>query len=236
MPPNRVRASNAQGRQKSCSECAKSKRRCDQQQPHCLRCTRQRLTCTYPSQTQVPSNAPTSSGPDSREASLIEELFNPSLELPFDLEIPDVATAPSLEFLDPTLDPMGHMSNSQHDNNMLRDVAGREVSEVPSRIERYPSAKSISNLLASELFESRVGYSMEQWKLAPRMMVEKNCTPWSHPNLYEELMPRSMQGAIPCFTNCSLGPTTDRDRCFRRLFIVHLPHRDQRKIRPASHH
>jgi hypothetical protein len=167
---------------------------------------------------------------------LIEELFNPSLELPFDIEIPDVVTAPDLEFLDPTPDQLGPMSNLEHDESMLRDFSGREVSEVPSRIGRYPSAKSISNLLASELFESRVGYSMEQWKLTPRMMVEKNCTPWSHPNLYEELMPRSMQGAIPCFTNCSLGPTTDRDRCFRRLFIVHLPHRDQRKIRPASHH
>lgn len=236
MPPNRVRTSNAQGRQKSCSECAKAKRRCDLQQPNCLRCTRQRLTCTYPSQPHTSNSARTSTESDLEEASLIEELFNPTLDLPFDLEIPNVAAAPDLELLEPVPDLSGHMSSLEHGENALQDFGGREVSEVPSRIGRYPSAKSISNLLASELFESRVGYSMEQWKLAPRMMVEKTCTPWSHPNLYEELMPRSMQGAITCFTRCSLRSMAYHDRCVRCLLTIHVPHRHQHKIYPASHH
>ncbi|KAF2444703.1 hypothetical protein P171DRAFT_359567 [Karstenula rhodostoma CBS 690.94] len=201
MPPNRVRTSNAQGRQKSCSECANAKRKCDLQQPNCLRCTRQRLTCTYPSRPHTSNSARTSTDPDLEDASLIEELFNPTLELPFDLEIPDVAAAPDLELLDPVPDLSDPMGNLEHGESSLQDFRRREVSELPSRIGRYPSAKSISNLIASELFESRVGYSMELWKLTPRMMVEKNCTPWSHPNLYEELMPRSMQDA---FAACSL--------------------------------
>ncbi|KAL5379608.1 hypothetical protein DPSP01_008308 [Paraphaeosphaeria sporulosa] len=201
MPPDRVRTSNAQGRQKSCSECAKAKRRCDLQQPNCLRCTRQRLICTYPAQPHTSDSGKTTTEPDLEDASLIEELFNPTLELPFDLDIPDVAAAPDLELLDSMPNQSVPLSSLEQGENTIRDFLGREVSEVPSRIARYPSAKSISNLLASELFESRVGYSMELWKRAPRMMVEEKCTPWSHPNLYEELMPRSMQDA---FAACSL--------------------------------
>lgn len=197
---------------------------------------RQKLTCSYPSQPHTSNNAKTSIDLELEESSFIEKLFHPTLELPFDLDLPDVADARDLELLDPVPDLSSPMSNLEHGENTLQDFTGREISEVPSGIGKYPSAKSISNLVASELFESRVGYSMEQWKLAPRMMVEKNCTPWSHPNLYEELMPRSMQGAITCFTHCSLRSTADCYRCIRRLFIIHVTHMYQCKVRPASHH
>ncbi|KAF9740314.1 hypothetical protein PMIN02_011202 [Paraphaeosphaeria minitans] len=201
MPPDRVQTSNAQGRQKSCFECAKAKRKCDLQQPNCLRCTRQRLTCTYPSQPHTSDSRKTTTEPGLEEASLIEELFDPMVELPFDLEIPDVAAAPDLELLNHIPNESMPLTSLEQGENTVREFLGREVSGVPSRIARYPSAKSVQNLLASELFESRIGYSTELWKRAPRMMVEETCTPWSHPNLYEELMPRSMQDA---FAACSL--------------------------------
>jgi len=235
MPPNRARTSNAQGRQKSCSECVKAKRKCDLQ-PNCLRCTRQRLTCTYP---QHHTSSAATILPDNRsdETDLIEQLFNPALELPFDLDIPDVITAaPELELLDPVPDLPGPMDDLEHVDDIVQPVGGLEATTAPTGIGRYPTAKSISNLVASELFESRVGYSMEQWKLAPRMMVEKNCTPWSHPNLYEELMPRSMQGASACLRHCSLRSLAHCNRCVCSLLIVYVQNGDQRKVRPAPHY
>ncbi|KAF1978492.1 hypothetical protein BU23DRAFT_498562 [Bimuria novae-zelandiae CBS 107.79] len=202
MPPERLRTSNHQGRQKSCAECVKAKRKCDLQQPNCLRCTKQRLTCTYPPPPRTATVASTS--PDSDET-LIDSLFDdPGFELPFDLDIamaPDVVAAPDVELLESVADFSGPMNNLERTNNALRSFGGAKAHPVPTRIERFPSAKTFSDLIASELFESRVGYSLEQWKLAPRMMVEMNCTPWSHPNLYEEIMPRSMQDA---FAACAL--------------------------------
>jgi hypothetical protein len=48
---------------------------------------------------------------------------------------------------------------------------------------------------------SRVSWSIEQLKLAPKMMIEQNGTPWQHPRLYEEYMPRSLQDA---YAACAL--------------------------------
>lgn len=204
MPPSRVRTSNSQGRQKSCSECAKAKRKCDLQQPNCLRCTRQRLQCSYPQQPPTSSADSTPPAPetDLGDDALIDDLFNPTLELPFDLAMPDVATTPNLELQDPVPEFSCAMPILEHVDDTVASSSGAKATITPTGIGRYPSAKSIANLLASELFESRVGYSMEQWKLAPRMMVERNCTPWSHPNLYEELMPRSMQGGYNSSEPC----------------------------------
>lgn len=195
MPVERVRRSNAQGRQKACSECVKAKRRCDLQQPNCLRCTKQGLDCAYPSQ-PLGLSTPVLTPLNSEEISLIDRLFDDqTLEPPLDLYITDAAFMQHEEVLDPLPEfpePMSDLGQA-HVNG---DIDGGQASTAPFRVDTYPSAKSFSNLIASELFESRVGYSMDQWKLAPQTMVEKNCTPWSHSKLYSELMPRSMQGNL----------------------------------------
>ena len=186
MPADRVRTSNAQGRQKSCSECVAAKRKCDLQKPICLRCTRQRLSCTYPSQPRNRTSALTP--PDSGETPPVSDLFDhPILGLSFDLDAQDPATVLNVEPLQPIPDFSVSMSDLEQVNNV-------ELFERTENLSVPPFAKSLSTLISSELFESRVGYSMELWKQTPRMMVEKNCTPWSHPNLYAEAMPRSMQG------------------------------------------
>lgn len=196
MPPDLVRSSNTKGRQKSCSACAQAKRKCDLQQPNCLRCTRQRLVCTYPPGPPQPRRSrPVPTPPRPNEPSLINELFgDSSLDFSFDLDIPEVAIEPDTELREPSPDLSRLMYDVEQANGTLQTPGGAKPAHVTPIVERYPSYKEFSNLIASEIFESRVGYSMEQWKLAPRMMVERNCTPWSHPNLYEELMPRSMQG------------------------------------------
>jgi hypothetical protein len=55
--------------------------------------------------------------------------------------------------------------------------------------------KPFSSRHLSPFAKSRVGYSIDHVKLAPEMMVEHCCTPWAHPSLYEEHMPRSLQDA-----------------------------------------
>jgi hypothetical protein len=112
---------------------------------------------------------------------------HPILGLSFDLDAQDPATVLNVEPLQPIPDFSVSMSDLEQVNNV-------ELFERTENLSVPPSAKSLSTLISSELFESRVGYSMELWKQTPRMMVEKNCTPWSHPNLYAEAMPRSMQG------------------------------------------
>lgn len=43
--------------------------------------------------------------------------------------------------------------------------------------------------------KSRIGYAMEQFRLAPQTVIQLISTPWSHSALYNEHMPRSMQDA-----------------------------------------
>ena len=50
-------------RRKSCRECVKAKRRCDQRSPDCSRCANRNLACEYLQQTQpLPSPQPSSAG------------------------------------------------------------------------------------------------------------------------------------------------------------------------------
>lgn len=59
----------------------------------------------------------------------------------------------------------------------------------------YRVAKPFSQAHLVPFAKSRVVYSIEQLKLVPNMMVEKNETPWMHSMLYDEFMPRSLQDA-----------------------------------------
>jgi hypothetical protein len=62
-----------------------------------------------------------------------------------------------------------------------------------------PSTLSWANI--TPLARSRIGYSIDQLKLAPRMMVETNSTLWSHVALYDEHMPKLLQDA---YAACAL--------------------------------
>lgn len=191
MPPDRTRTSNPQGRQKSCSECAKAKRRCDLEQPHCLRCTRQKLTCVYPLQphASVPRSLATSEDTPvaTEDADDVDEPFA------FDLDIPAVPTTPNVEMLNfdiPTnTSYLGVIDNEPQDNNVGKII------DVPSPRNWFVTVKQNRMFMLSPLAESRVGYSLQQLKATPRMMVESNSTHWSHPKLYDDYMPRSLQGA-----------------------------------------
>lgn len=201
MPPNRSKTMNPQGRQKSCSECVKAKRRCGLEQPSCSRCSRQHLTCFYPTQPHARAvdskNAPletdlgTNVGFDIPDAALaLQDTTGPDLSFDFDIQPGSAILSADLLDFDfsssaSSLDPLSEMLyTSTNDGN--RTALQRTTNRA---------ALPISSAHLSHFAKSRVDYSIEQFKIVPKMMVEHNSTPWAHPMLYEDGMPRSLQDA-----------------------------------------
>lgn len=197
MPPERYHTANPQGRQKSCSECAKAKRRCGLEQPNCARCTRQHLSCVYPPQprpqTAIPQNATPEEPIDFDITNVALDLQGGSdNHLTFDFDIPTMPTTSTPGILD--FDFCTGTNSLESLSNMLQNSTDREDQVVLQRT-YAPATKPFTSSHLSSFARSRVEYTIEQMKLAPRMMVEQNCTPWQHPMLYDDHMPRSMQDA-----------------------------------------
>jgi hypothetical protein len=55
--------------------------------------------------------------------------------------------------------------------------------------------------------ESKLLYAIDRIKAAPRTMLLENETPWCHPLLYREQMPRVMQGEFSCLPAYEVGRT-----------------------------
>ncbi|KAF2852930.1 hypothetical protein T440DRAFT_391523 [Plenodomus tracheiphilus IPT5] len=219
MPPVRPRATNPQGRQKSCSECAKAKRRCGLQQPSCARCTRQHLACAYPPQpgsedtiwndvTHVRNN-------NFDSTSTMADFENiGSTNLPFDFDVPTLPGSSVTGTLDfdllagaNSLDSLSNIFGTSSDKTE-RLAVGRTTKQV-----MWPFSSATLSLFA----RSRAEYCFEQLSLAPKMMVEQNCTPWAHARLFEEYMPRSLQEA---HASCALYVT--RNATNRAVVFQHI--------------
>lgn len=200
MPPARLRTSNPQGRQKSCSECAKAKRRCDLQQPSCLRCSRQNLACTYPPQPHASAPSATPALVASTSA-VGDDIGDFDMPLSLDIDAPCITETELLDFnFVSAMNPVAPSDN-------LQDPGVGELVEIPSPLSNLPFAKTLSTIMMSSMVQSRIGYSMAQLNRIPRMMVEANATPWCHPKLYEDYMPRCLQGDTPAFVlRTSLTP------------------------------
>ena len=80
--------------------------------------------------------------------------------------------------------------------------------------------------------QSRLGYSTEQLKLAPAMMVSENCTRWCHPLLYEDCMPRVLQGRSFGIVSGSL---LIHSRCACGLRSLHLKEQYRWDLRRATY-
>jgi hypothetical protein len=197
MPPDRTRLGNAQGRQKSCSECAKGKRKCDLSFPSCTRCQKQHLACTYP---QQPPRSRDMATEDSLEHGSyvfgtsdvfmgLEDLDQAEL-LPLDFAVPGLQASNTDR---DTFDLEAGITSLESLSNMFNSPTG----ETQLAIERaYPLVKksfSLSNI--APFARTRMEWSIAQLKLIPKMAVEQNGTPWQHCKLYDESMPRSLQDA-----------------------------------------
>ncbi|KAF2262423.1 hypothetical protein CC78DRAFT_520054 [Lojkania enalia] len=188
MPPDRNRTSNPQGRQKSCSECAKSKRRCDLRQPSCLRCSRQNLTCIYPPQPSPIGDAPTPPTQISKGNSNTENGL-------FEFDLPALSTPEEVELLDFDLIAATESVNTLNDILAGESGACEDVSlSRPNYVSVVP-AKLFSTSYLSVEARGRIDYCVAQLKLAPSMFLIENGTPWCHPLLYQDNMPRNLQDA-----------------------------------------
>lgn len=198
MPPDRSRSANSQGRQKSCSECAKAKRKCGLEQPNCARCRKQHLSCVYPpprSQTATPydDNPEAHDDVDIDIADVSMDFQDVgSTTLPLDFDISTMPTASDADILN--FDFSTGINSLGSLTTMLNTLPDEE-DQMALRRTLYLVAKPYSPAHLAPFAKSRVEYSLEQLKLMPRMMVERNSTPWIHSKLYEENMPRSLQDA-----------------------------------------
>lgn len=61
-----------------------------------------------------------------------------------------------------------------------------QLALVPSRL--------ATNAQKTRALTSRLQYGVDQVIAAPRLMVSENYMPWCHAHLYDDGMPRSMQG------------------------------------------
>jgi hypothetical protein len=206
MPPNRTRTANAQGRQKSCSECQKGKRRCDLANPSCARCLKQHLTCNYP---HAPGGLPAASAEQ-----LVYDLDEFDMpDVPLDIadmgaeSLPlnlDVSALPSTDFdLEAGITSLDSLNNMMYSSTNDEDLMALE--RAYSRIGKTFSAAHIAPFA-----KSRMRWSMEKLKLAPKSMVEENSTPWQHPLLYAENMPSSLQDSYAaCALHLARNSTND---------------------------
>lgn len=214
---------NPPPRKKSCAACIKAKRRCDFAVPACLRCSQRQIQCEYPSRTP-PAKAKVKAS--NRVA------FEPApLQ---DMAVPDGALdGDGTEGAKPMacqLGPTGSVDeeSSQHDMHaFLSDLAtldyGAEshdydVVQQPSML-TAPATKGLHDRL-TEIVARRLQFSLDQIQKAPRTMVMEMQTPWSHPLLYADSMPRSMQGtrAILCLVIRSNAANTMKN--IRRSFFL----------------
>lgn len=187
---------NPPPRKKSCAACIKAKRRCDFAVPACLRCSQRQIQCEYPSRT--PQAKAKSSSRVALEPAPLQDVAVPDHAL--DNGCTEGAKPMACQFgLAVTVDE----EPSQHSmHQFLSDLAtldygaeSRDYDVVPQpSMLTAPATKGLHDRL-TEVIARRLQFSLDQIQKAPRTMVMEMQTPWSHPLLYADSMPRLMQGS-----------------------------------------
>jgi hypothetical protein len=118
---------------------------------------------------------------------------------PLDFDLPGMPTVPTA---DDVLDFDFSTGTSSLDSltNMLQTPVHQD-DQIALQRTYAPLTQPFTSCHLSSFARSRVEYSIGQMKLAPRMLVEQNGTPWQHPMLYDDNMPRSLQDA---YAACAL--------------------------------
>lgn len=224
---------NPPPRRKSCHACVKAKRRCDQRQPICARCSQRKIRCLYPARPGLFESSPTDPSPARSTVpgsdllldtagvdETIIDLLVPSChaetvihpwtsrkspclhhpELPWTPaaaldEPPEAAGAPSLGL---AVDDRDIFEDGNMDAELFFDFTdsaptGKEIApRPPAAVPAAPGRLDLAGLHAA--LESNFSYAMDRIRAAPSTMLLENQTPWCHPLLYRENMPREMQG------------------------------------------
>lgn len=160
-------------RRKSCRACAKAKRRCDLMLPACSRCSQRRLGCEYPLLLEASKlSFSLETVPDFNEF----HIRQPTLATPLYQQPPP--PIPIIAVSQPVLPssyPKGHKTGNSK-NSLLPPLGVKPL---------FTSGMS-----------SRLRITMDVLQHAHRTMVLENQTPWCHPLLYKNGMPRVMQGVF----------------------------------------
>lgn len=222
---------NPPPRKKSCAACIKAKRRCDFAVPACLRCSQRRIQCDYPSRTPRTdvrasihaANEPmplhdvaTLDGALSDDCSGGAETIAGQLRPTGtgELEEPGQYSFKSIPYNFETLD-------------YAAEGQGHDVMHQPSML-AAPTTKGFHNRL-NEVVASRLQFSLDQIRKAPKTMVMETQTPWSHPLLYADSMPRSMQGKRLSLYPLIRSNMANKMRTRRPCFLCTLCGKESRK-------
>lgn len=175
----------------------RGKRKCDNGRPQCARCSRQGLSCVFPQQPSQQRATPTLDeffNQHDEAAVVANESLHSNVALsPFNLVEDLHAAAPHDQLFDFDLPSAVTSLSSLVDLVETWNNQGTVLVPHNPYDTTNPSSFSWANL--DSLAKSRVGYAMDQLKLAPKTIVEANSILWSHTALYNEYMPRSMQDA-----------------------------------------
>lgn len=249
-PLSRMERDHPPPRRKSCQACVKTKRRCDQRYPTCLRCSQRKIQCQYPprpsrhfqaerAQSPLSTGVRTTAQPENQRESAgqDETLLNATVmaqdiqffESPwpgdeaYSLQVDEVALGAaeglplSSQFVatwDSTLAGQANVlpgADKQNDMGYLFDFAEAGASsrtmDLAARAPlQFSAPRRIDVAALTNELESKLSYAIDRIKAAPRTMLLETETPWCHPLLYREQMPRVMQGELTCVWCPSSGP------------------------------
>ncbi|EGX88039.1 C6 finger domain protein, putative [Cordyceps militaris CM01] len=222
MSNSAIERDNPPPRRKSCTPCIKAKRRCEYPDATtaaaaCMRCARRGvMVCDYPHHHRQRTGTTTPQGVTStltelaevRTAQLQDWLTMPP---PVDMDI-----GPLINGVDRSgFEVGGGLADLDHaticgdwewlpgpylhaematadDYNYVPTLAFFD----PGTAVLAPAAQQLAYIAA--LLRSRLAFAVELMRRAPRTMVARLETPWSHHLLYQQAMPAAMQDALGC--------------------------------------
>ncbi|ATY61840.1 C6 finger domain [Cordyceps militaris] len=219
MSNSAMERNNPPPRRKSCTPCIKAKRRCEYPDATttataCMRCARRGvMVCDYPHHHRQRTGRTTPQGVTSmltdlaevRTAQLQDWLTMPP---PVDMDIGPLVDGMDRSCFEVGADldhatmgggwewlpgPYLHAEMATADDyNYVPTLAFFD----PGTAVLAPAAQQLAYI--SALLRSRLAFAVELMRRAPRTMVARLETPWSHHLLYQQAMPAAMQDALGC--------------------------------------
>ncbi|OAQ85040.1 fungal zn(2)-Cys(6) binuclear cluster domain-containing protein [Purpureocillium lilacinum] len=234
---------NPPPRSKSCVACRRAKRRCDFALPCCLRCEQRGIICDYPMR---PGGASGSSSHRQALRATLEEPSRGGWSGVDDDQATMAAAAPPVTPLDTldcmnldigALDPITTTTAASDlcaaDLGDFSDVSllgfSTDASVIDMDLVHQPSALSAPTAREFQDIEDaisrRLRFAIEEIRKTPSMMIAETQTPWCHPLLYRDGMPRSIRAR-------RLRALRGQDPGQRAR---HIPRHRGPRMRPARH-
>ena len=112
--------------------------------------------------------------------------------IPLEFDVTSLPQASNVELLD--FDLLAGSTALDALSNLLED-SPRCENQLALNNHLNHVDTTISAAQVASFAKTHVAWSIERLKLAPSMMVEQKGTPWQHPMLYDEYMPKTLQDA-----------------------------------------